>query len=282
MSVSRLSIRENLLPKSPRCSPRMKVSPHLQTSPKGKSDSDVKIEMTAATYVSASGQKVTQLPTVAQSPSGLYVDLEDNQLASAALAKLGRNITCLNLNSNVLIDCALPLLKRLRSLTLNCCGMQSFVGISALPDLRFLSAANNKLKNFEGLRIFPRLESVNLSGNLCGFSPVLTAQALGSIYLKTVNDVDLTKVQTQAAFALSPLVGIALRSGRDPRPLGSPDKELAASRTFLTAHLAKFLSHEQLDDHCIALETKTLQEGVVFVLPWPAKSIKWLRSHSPL
>jgi hypothetical protein len=238
--------------------------------------------MTAATYVTASCQKVSQLPIVAQGPHGLYVDLEDNQLGSPALAKLGRNITCLNLNSNLLTDCVLPLLKRLRSLTIDGCGMQSFEGMPAFPNLRFLSAANNKLRSFEGLRIFPHLVYVNLSGNPCDFSPVLATHAIGSIYLKTFNDAELTEVQTKAAFALSPLVGTALRSGRDPRPLNSPDEELAASRAFLTADLVRFLGHEQADGRGIALEAVPLDDGDAFVLPWPSKSIRWLRSHSPL
>jgi hypothetical protein len=42
----------------------------------------------AATYVSASGQKVTELLTMVQGPYNFYVDLEGNQLASPALAGL--------------------------------------------------------------------------------------------------------------------------------------------------------------------------------------------------
>jgi len=239
--VSRASIRDNLSPKSsPRHTPRSPVSSRLQTSPRKRPDSELaqqKIELSAATYVTASNQRVSLLPMVAQSASGLFVDVEGNQLSSAALSKLGRNIACLNLNRNPIVDFTMPLLKQLRSLTLDNCNLTSFRGIPFFSDLRYLSVADNKIQSYDGLHIFPRLVYVELSGNPVDFSPILTVQAFGSIYLKTVNGIDLTEADLRAAFAMTPLVGEALRKGRDPTPRGSADEELAASQSFLTADL---------------------------------------------
>jgi hypothetical protein len=80
------------------------------------------------------------------------------------------------------------------------------------------------------------LESIILSGNSVDFHKILTIPAFGSIRIISINNNPVTAEELQAAFCLSPLVGYALRTGRNPALAGD---ELAESQLHLTSALRR-------------------------------------------
>jgi hypothetical protein len=63
--------------------------------------------------------------------------------------------------------------------------------------------------------MLPNLKAITFSGNAVEFNKTLTIQVVDSVFISSVNGQQLTEKDLRAAFALSPLVGYSLRSGRD-------------------------------------------------------------------
>jgi hypothetical protein len=190
---------------------------------------------------------VSTVPANSEVASTLCLDLSNNNLTSAALTRISPRVVFLNLTRNPLGDCQLPMFKRLRSLSLDYCGLRSLTGLPSFPDLRHFSASHNKLRSYFGLPVFPRLEYINLSNNPFNFTPELTILAVGSVWIESYNDTEITEAQLRAAFSLSPLVGFSLRQGRDPARQGSAEAEVRCAQTFLTADLVNFLNQNPAD-----------------------------------
>jgi hypothetical protein len=84
----------------------------------------------------------------------------------------------------------------------------------------------NLLTSYSGFHVFPRLTRIDLRGNPVTFSPILTIAAIGSLRITEIDGQRITREQFQTAFQLSPIVGHALRFGRDPAR--QPDETAAA------------------------------------------------------
>jgi hypothetical protein len=108
----------------------------------------------------------------------------------------------------------------------------------------------------------------------------MTLQTMGSIVLKIFNDKELTEGEARQAFLLSPLVGHALRAGRDPSELESVEAEMTATREFLTKDLVKYLVQEGLPTR-VTLEVTPMGEDHCFVLPWESRTVKWYGTCVP-
>lgn len=259
--------------------PTSPISPSLKppetTIPKSK------IDKIHSTFCGLSNSKLKILPPQARSPSLLVLDLEQNLFQSSALQNLPKGLTILNLVKNPLLDMRIPVLLRLRSLSLDYCGLSSFEGFPFLPQLRFLSVSNNKIKNFKGLPILMRLEYFNIENNAFPFESKLSIAAVGSISLNMFNNVELTEDDLEESFQLSPLVGFSLRCGRDPTPCNSPQDEIRKSQTFLTSKLASYLKSKKIDNPILSLNICKYENQSSIICPFEAKSIKWLRSRSP-
>jgi hypothetical protein len=165
-----------------------------------------------------------------------YIDLQNNQLSIEAMAAIGAGVASLNLSMNPLKSCKLPLLQTLRTLYLDDCGITTFESLPRFPNLCLLSMANNRLTTFKGLPILSALESVILSGNSVDFPRILVIQAIGSIRIISINNTPVTAEELETAFQLSPLVGYALRTGRNPALAAD---ELAESQLHLTSSLRR-------------------------------------------
>ena len=259
-------------PKKPRTPMSPRLKPPKTTIPQGKIDS------MNASYLSIAHQKLMTLPPSAQSPVVLCLDLEDNRMCSSALQRIGKNVGSLNLARNPLLDLRLPLLKGLRSLSIDYCGLSTLKGIPQFPHLRFLSAVGNKLENFNGLPIFGKLESINVSGNPGEFTSKITIAAVGSVFLHTFNDVELTEEDMREAFKLSPLVGVALRMGRDVTPQETPEDEVREAQKFLTRDLVKLLQSQGMSTDITTLNITMYDGDACLVCPWESPSVRWYRS----
>ena len=213
--------------KSPR-SPRPPLSPRLQVpkSPGNRAKDDrvttavVRMQNKGLSELNGlahmiSPAKITGLHSTA-SMSVQCVDLDDNNLTLDSLKTINPNVCVLNLARNPLNSAAVPLFQRLRTLCLDGCGIRSFEGLPLFPRLIFLSMANNQLTSYAGLKVIPTIESVVLSGNPANFDKHLTIQAFGSIRLASFNREGITESDMTKAFSMSPIVGHALRCGRDP------------------------------------------------------------------
>ncbi|KAK8890235.1 hypothetical protein M9Y10_035007 [Tritrichomonas musculus] len=213
----------------------------------------------------------------------LFLDLQDNKLSAASLKPINPSITTLNLTNNPLLSCSFPTFKNLRILSIDNCGLVNFEGFPFLPELCYLSAANNKLESFKGLHVFPEMESINLSGNPIHFSPKLIIAAVGSLNLREINRNEVTIDQVRAGFELSPLVGYALRRGRNAKEAGSPDDEVRISQDFLTQNLQDYLhqTNRNTDNISLKLKIEPHKDGHALILPFKSKTVQWYKSHAP-
>lgn len=212
----------------------------------------------STSYLSLANKNLSNLPTTpaAVSPARaqmfpstnsanlLYLDLQNNQLTTKTLKNIGPNVLALDLSYNPLNSCAIPVLSKLRTLSLDNCGIKSFEGFPYMPTLKFVSFANNKITSFKGLPILPTLESIVLSNNPVEFDLKMTIQAVGSICLHQFNRQEITAPQLKEAFKLSPIVGISLRAGRDPTPQGTIEEENRFSQDYLTRDLNLYRANE--------------------------------------
>ena len=130
---------------SNRVSYRKSFQPKLSKSLKPPPTATIqsKIDRVHSTFASLGSRQLKVLPPQAVQPSLLVVDLENNLLSSSALQNLPHTLTTINLVNNPLLDMRLPLLKNLRSLSLDDCKLTSFKGFPMFPQLRFLSLSNN-------------------------------------------------------------------------------------------------------------------------------------------
>ncbi|OHT00557.1 hypothetical protein TRFO_07875 [Tritrichomonas foetus] len=273
--MSRSPTRQSYSPKSPRSPLSPRLSPPEPTIPQSK------INRVHSTFCGLSNQKLTTLPPAALAPTLLSLDLEKNNFKSSSLQRLPKKLTTLNLVNNPLLDMKIPLLKQLRSISLDGCGLTSFEGFPAFPQLRFLSVSNNKFKNFKGLPILMRLEYFNIANNAFDFLSKLSIAAVGSISINTFNDAELTAEDLEEAFSLSPLVGYSLRMGRDPEPCDTPEEEVRKSQNFLTAKLAEYLKSKEVEDPILSLNVCQYENETALICPLEPKSIKWYRTRSP-
>ncbi|OHT11617.1 hypothetical protein TRFO_18878 [Tritrichomonas foetus] len=271
----RSTSRQSYAPKTPR-SP---ISPRLK--PPETKVPQSKIDRVHSTFLSISSSKLTSLPASAQAPNLLSIDLENNQLKSASLAKLPKGLTTLNLVNNPLLDMKLPLLKHLRSISLDSCGLTSFQGFPMFPQLRFLSVSNNKLRSFKYLPPLMKLEYFNIANNPVDFTLKLSIAAIGSISLTTFNDKEITANQLIDAFQLSPLVGYSLRMGRDIEPCETPEEEVRKSQDYLTNRLAQHIASKDLPPIVMNLNVCNYEGESSLICPIESPSIKWYRSRSP-
>ena len=206
----------------------------------------------------------------------MYLDLSRNSISSDMLSTLGENLVSLNLANNPLKSCKIPCLQRLRTLNMDNCCIPSLQGLPVLPSLKRLSLNGNPIMSFNGCPILPKLESVNI----LKFPVKLIIAAFGSIYINVINKKKLTDTQLYDAFALSPIVGIALRNGREVIELETPEDEMKASLAFLTVDLRDYLENSSN-----TTEPKLVikQRGNKHVLQCPleAKSYKWYAHTYP-
>ena len=219
--------------------------------------------------------KMTGLSSSA-SMSVQCVDLDDNNLTIDSLKTINPNVCVLNLARNPLNSCMIPMFQRLRTLCLDGCGIQSFEGLPEFPKLIFLSVANNKLTSYDGLKVIPSIESVVMTGNPVDFDKHLTIQAFGSIRMCSFNREGLTENDMTKAFTMSPIVGHALRCGRDPMPAEDGD-ENKKSLLWMTRKVRELLSGS-LEEVPMSLDvTAPEDEEQIVRLPLSgAKVTAWL------
>ena len=272
---------------------RSPLSPRLRPpkSPQVQS----KIDRISSTYLSLAGKnlKVLQatLPTFSparspgcqpvSSPSILYLDLHDNQLQATSLKPVNPNILVLNLANNPLQSCSFPSFEKLRTLSLDNCGLTDFTGFPFLPKLTYLSICNNKINSFKGLKIIPELESINMTGNEIEISKKIIVAAIGSIKIKKINNEEIEDSVIKSAFNLSPLVGYSLRNGRSIEDFNKPDKELDAAREFLTKSFSKYVEKQKIENAIFSLKIEPTKDGHAIVLPYNTREIKWYKSFAP-
>ena len=260
-------------------SPRSPMSPRLK--PPEANVPQSKIDNVHGTFASLSNSKLTSLPPTATSPALLVADLEGNCLKSSDLNRLPKKLTTLNLVSNPLGDMKIPLLKQLRSLSIDNCGLTSFKGLPSFPQLRYLSVTNNKISSFKFFPPLLKLEYFDIQGNAFNFSKKLSIAAIGSICMTTFNGVELTDKDLIEAFQLSPLVGYSLRMGRDPQPCATPEEEIRKTQDFLTAKLAQHIASKGLEPVLMNLNVCNINHEPSLMCPIESPSIKWYKSRSP-
>ncbi|OHT03695.1 hypothetical protein TRFO_28829 [Tritrichomonas foetus] len=272
---------------------RSPLSPRLR--PPKSPQLQVKVDKVTSTYLCLAGKNLKtlspNLPSFSparhpgslpvSSPNILYLDLHDNQLPATALKCVNPNIFVLNLTNNPLLSCAFPSFPKLRTLTLDNCGLTNFEGFPFLPKLTYLSAVNNQITSFKGLTILPALEHFDLSGNPTKFNPYMVIAAVGSINMRSIDKVDIDVETMRSAFKLSPLVGYSLRCGRSPEVIGTPEEEVAKSQEFLTAGFAKYIQTQKIDNSIMTLTIEPMKDGHAIVLPYKATKIKWYKSRAP-
>lgn len=268
---------------SNRVSYRKSFQPKLSKSLKPPPTATIqsKIDRVHSTFASLGSRQLKVLPPQAVQPSLLVVDLENNLLSSSALQNLPHTLTTINLVNNPLLDMRLPLLKNLRSLSLDDCKLTSFKGFPMFPQLRFLSLSNNKLTNFKYMPPLLKLEYFDISNNSFDFSPKLSIAAIGSISMTTFNGVTLSSDDLFEAFQLSPLVGYSLRMGRDPTPCETPDDEVRKAQDFLTSKLAKHLQTKNAPPITMNLNVCQYEGEPSLICPVESNTVKWYRSRSP-
>lgn len=276
---NRIQTRQSLQPRSPRqpMSPRLK--PPDPTIPQSKKDK------VTSTFLSLANQKTATLTQLAQASHLLYLDLENNLFTAETLHNLPKGLTALNLVSNPLGSCALPLLEKLRSLSLDNCGLTSFSSFPPFANLRFLSVANNQIKNFHHLPILPKLECFNIENNAYDFPTKMIIAAVGSISINNINGIEITEEDLSEAYKMSPLVGYSLRQGREPKIVGTPDDEVKFSQEFLTKELASVLEQNGNDkeEAPLSLNVLTYNGEPCLMCPWKGQaSVKWYCSHQPV
>lgn len=256
-----------------------KLSKSLKPPPTANVQS--KIDRVHSTFVSLTNRKLTSLPPQGTQPTLLSLDLENNQLKSSTLQNLPQTLTTINLVNNPLLDMKLPLLKNLRSISLDYCKLTSFKGFPMFPQLRFLSVSNNKLTSFKYLPPLLKLEYFDISNNSFEFSSKLSIAAIGSISMTTFNEVTLTTDDLFEAYQLSPLVGYSLRMGRDPTPCETPEEEIRKSQDFLTSKLAKHIESKGEQPITMNLNVCQYEGESSLICPVESETIKWYRSRSP-
>ncbi|KAH0794724.1 Leucine Rich Repeat family protein [Histomonas meleagridis] len=252
-------------PISPRLIPKV-------TSPKPKVQNN-------SSYVSFKNQRLTSIDLQGKYQTVNCLDVENNKLTNESIKELPNTIISLNLTSNPLTSCFLPNLEKLHSLLLDNCNVTSFEGFPCFPNLRFLSMSNNQISNFNKFPVLQNLETINLSGNTFDFTSKITIAAVGSVYLRYFNEKQLTEEELENAFKLSPIVGVALRQGRDP---SEQDDEISFSQKFLTEDLSDFLSSQGEPTDKLFLQEETEDDHTIIKLPYDdSTSIKWYRNQPP-
>lgn len=175
-------------------------------------------------------QELTQMPrNVSNSP--IYLDLSYNQIKDLETESDFNSLISLNLNSNPISRLDSITFLNLRSLTLDFCNLNSMKKMPQLPNLIYLSLIGNNLSSFEYFRIFPNLSRINLRGNSVSFDIIHTIATIGSLRLSTIDNHQITEEEFTTAFSLSPIVGHALRRGRE---LLAQSDETTASLSFLS------------------------------------------------
>lgn len=238
-------------------------------------------DVVSATFVSVAGQKLKSLPPSAKNKHVIALNLEDNQLSINSLKDLPKNLTSLSLSNNPLLSCAIPKFDRLRSLVLDNCQINSFEGMPKFPNLRLFSIANNNISDLNEIQIFTKLETLNLSNNAFDFDPVICIAAIGSICLTKFNGIPLTSLVLSEAFKFSPIVGYALRHGRNPQRYSNAEEEIQVSQEFLNKNLIEQLTSAGMDPSLAQFKTETVGDNMSLILPFTATNIKWYRDVLP-
>lgn len=218
-----------------------------------------------------------------------FLDFGENKIKPDALKSINPQCVCLNLNKIELTPSKIPLLRDLRSLSLENCNLKSLIGFPKLENLRYLSLKDNLLENYEGLPILKNLESLNIENNKTDFPAEFSLSAFGSIALQEYNGEEIPVEIYQKAFSFSPIVGYALRSGLNPELLSATEdneenNQVDAEKTaidFLTKDLVQFMQECQVECRN-KLIIKRKENNFCIICPYKADSIKWyLHDNSP-
>ena len=211
-----------------------------------------------------SNKQLKEVPNNLSSNSVVYLDLSSNRISNLNFSQNLNSLISLHVNDNPLKRLDSINFENLRSLSLDFCNLKSLKKIPMLPNVISLSLVGNSLKNFKYFHIFPNLTKIDLRGNPVSFSAVHTIAAVSSLRLATFNNRAITEQEFSSAFNLSPIVGHALRLGRDPNPV---DDEKTASLRFLSSELP--------------LEVKNIGGCLVIRCPKDVTSnVKWYQSSS--
>lgn len=196
--------------------------------------------------------------------SPLYLDFSTNHIKNLDFTKDYNTLVSLHLNENPINKLDNVRFNNLRSLSLDFCNLTTMKQIPQLPNLISLSLVGNSLSSFENFHIFPNLIKIDLRGNLVTFTAVHTIAAVCSLRLSTINGRSVTEEEFRTAFSLSPIVGHALRKGRNPSP---QEDEKAASLSFLSKENP--------------LDIKNIGGCLVIRCPYEETSnVKWYQSSS--
>ncbi|OHT02404.1 hypothetical protein TRFO_30545 [Tritrichomonas foetus] len=206
---------------------------------------------------------LTSLPKdIPDSP--IYLDFSSNKIENLDFPHDFDTLISLHLNENPLRNLNSINFGNLRSLSLDFCNLNSLKKLPQLPNLISLSLVGNLLKSYEYFRIFPNLTKIDLRGNSVSFSVIHTIAAISSLRLSSVNGHSVTEAEFSSAYQMSPIVGHALRKGRDISPQSD---EKAASLAFLTSEPP--------------LEVKNIGGCLVIRCPVEGTSnVKWYQSSS--
>ena len=121
----------------------------------------------------------------------------------------------------------------LRTLALDFCNITSFKHIPYFPQLMHLSLIGNEIKSFKHMKIYKDLRSLDIRGNPISFDAVKLINAIGSIHIERINNNKITQEEFENAFRLSPLIGLAIRKGKNPKDKCADD-EVQQSISYIT------------------------------------------------
>ena len=110
----------------------------------------------------------------------------------------------------------------------------TFLDLAAKKNVRLLSVPRNGFRSYEGLCNFSNVRMIDLRDNPVEFSLISVLVAFRSLNLKTVNGVEVTEEDYNAAFQYSAVVTHALRKGMSPNISDDPEEALLEAIAFLT------------------------------------------------
>jgi len=220
------------------------------------------------------------LPVKATAHNVACLDLGNQHFNDTVISQINPKVASINLSSISFPLASLNAFKNIRTLYLEGCKIKSLVGFPQIDELRYLSLANNKLSDFNGLPMLINLEKLNIGGNPIDFPNEICITAIGSIHLSEINGRNISEKEIKTAFNLSPLIGFAIRNGRDVAKCSNEANELKKSREYLTSDLKAFsLANDILFTD--RLELTSQDDGYVILLPYKASNIKWFKNCKP-
>lgn len=174
-----------------------------------------------------SKKKLEELPEMLPE-NMLYLDISFNNITH--FPDRFTHLISLNLSHNPISIASLNKATQLRTLILDFCGIKSFKGLPVLANLMHLSVVGNKIKTFRHFKCFPRLVSFDFRGNIIDPEVKYIVSTIGSVNIKKINNKDLTVDDFRNGFNISPIFGLAYRSG-----LTKFNNDIDAAFSYLTS-----------------------------------------------